>query len=275
MSFAVQVDLSNPAQLLACGGLLEAAHRFWLGHTITGSFVGDNRFKVEAPGTEGDVMGWLCSAQTPPAAAKSPKSEPKAESKISASAGGTLLFPSHEEWRLTDWSGEDLKREKIKTFAGKQIGSLMLTKALNATRTMLKSDLPLFDRAQVQKKGDVLFGMDVRSGRSALEIGYSPDALGSVAKVYQFPAVELLAALGVQTFRPLKVGGDFLFGVWRDFLPVELARAAASCAELPCGLTAMKFQLIGRKERGGSHGEENDQYKCFTRAIPQGADAAI
>jgi CRISPR-associated protein Csx14 len=121
-------------------------------------------------------------------------------------------------------------------------------------------DFPV-KRSKGDKKG---FGFDQRKGRSALDIGFSLKETKIPAD--EFPATEILAAIGVQFCRPKQTDDGLLFGVWTQPLPVELARAAAGCAFAPPGLRRFRFRLLGRKERSGVAGAPNDQYKAFTRA---------
>ena len=63
MTISVQVDFTNPGQLLAACGLLEAADRRWRDEAwVTGHFEGDHFLLEGAPGTLGDLIGWLTKA---------------------------------------------------------------------------------------------------------------------------------------------------------------------------------------------------------------------
>lgn len=69
------------------------------------------------------------------------------------------------------------------------------------------------------------FGVDPRSAWEAVNIGFSPNEHAG-ADVY--PAVELLAAIGLQLFRPSKTGERKTFGysLWLDPLPTMVAATA-------------------------------------------------
>ncbi len=258
--FVVSVDLGNPGQLLACGGLLEAADRLWRESFVTGWFE-DEQFRVNAPGGISDLLKWLGAA-----------SVTGVEGYSYAGPGDdavVLKWPGGQRWCLNSWSGEDFGRTRIKTFAGQMKASVILAYLLDWARgygldAEHSDDTSLFNLAPTTIRAS-LFGLDARKGRAAVDVGFSPDALKINAE--NFPAVELFAAIGLQGFRPKeKSRSELLFGVWKQPLPVELARAAASCAFEPPDLRRFQFRLVGRKERSGVTGAPNDQYKTFTRA---------
>lgn len=267
--FAVDVDLGNPGQLLACCGLLEAADRLWRDRaSVTGHFDG-HRFCVDAPGNIPAVVAWLRQASV-----KNVRQKPLkrargsnialAEYDYSGSGddAAVLCWPDGSEWRLNSWSGEDFGRTRIKTFAGQMKGPKVMAHLLDWIGSLESDTSRLFDLGHDGNAS--VFGFDVRKGRAALDVGFSQDALGISGE--GFPAVELFAAIGLQGFRPKQDRKALTFGVWQQPLPVELARAAAGCAFTPPGLRRFRFSLLGRKERSGVAGAPNDQYKAFTRA---------
>jgi hypothetical protein len=264
----VDVDLGNPGQLLACCGLLEAADRLWREHAfVTGSF-GEDCFHVDAPGGVAALVDWLGQAfvdgveeKTTPVRGSNQPHE-YVYSGLGDDAG-VLTWPDDRRWRLNSWSGEDFGRTRIKTFAGQMKGPKVMAQLLDWIRRLDVDGSGLFDTA-LSEGGASVFGFDARKGRAALDVGFSQDALG-IGGV-DFPAVELFAAIGLQSFRPKQTKDSLIFGIWSQPLPVELARAAASCAFEPPGLRRFRFRLLGRKERSGVAGAPNDQYKAFTRA---------
>ena len=267
--FAVDVDLGNPGQLLACCGLLEAADRLWRDRAfVTGHFDGD-RFGINAPGKLSAVVDWLRQAsvrnvQQKPLRRARDSNLALAEYDYSGSGddAAILCWPDGSEWRLNSWSGEDFGRTRIKTFAGQMKGPKVMAHLLDWIGSLDVDTLRLFDLGYNGNAS--VYGFDARKGRAALDVGFSQDALGISGE--DFPAVELFAAIGLQGFRPKQDRDALIFGVWQQPLPVELARAAAGCAFTPPGLRRFRFRLLGRKERSGVVGAPNDQYKAFTRA---------
>lgn len=268
--FAVDVDLGNPGQLLACCGLLEAADRLWRSEaSVTGWFDG-NRFRVDAPGNIRSLAEWLGQASVERIQTKTTpvrgSNQPRCEFIYSGPGddAGVLVWPSGDRWRLDSWSGKDFGRTRIKTFAGQMNGPKVLAHLLDWIGRRDADEANLFEAA-VTNGDAALFGLDARKGRAALDVGFSQDALGIGGE--DFPAVELFAAIGLQGFRPKQNNTTLVLGVWTQPLPVELARAAAGCAFEPPGLRRFGFRLLGRKERSGVSGAPNDQYKAFTRAV--------
>ncbi|WP_162271723.1 hypothetical protein [Gemmata sp. SH-PL17] len=74
------------------------------------------------------------------------------------------------------------------------------------------------------------FGFDPGPAWNALDVGFSPNEQGIA--VESSPAVELLAAIGLQRFRP-EMGANrdsFIYSTWGISLPPLVARAAACTA---------------------------------------------
>lgn len=277
--FTVDVDLGNPGQILACCGLLEAADRLWRGRAfVTGHFDGEC-FRVDAPGSLHELLAWLGSARADAIGTPGKKKKKNRKSKKGELEGAeqgddaeraspvTLSWPKDGcRLYLDSWSDHDFGRTTIKTFAGQQTSAEIAKWLIAAMGDMATlNDLSMLvdysvSRSKKDKKG---FGFDQRKGRSALDIGFSTKETKIPAD--EFPATEMLAAIGVQFCRPKQRGEALVFGAWTQPLPVELARAAAGCAFEPPGLRRFRFRLLGRKERSGVAGAPNDQYKAFTR----------
>lgn len=80
----------------------------------------------------------------------------------------------------------------------------------------------IFERAHMSK---AKFGVDPRSAWSALNFGFSPNEHGADAAT--FPAVEILAAIGLQSFRPDAGRREGVsYGLWQEPLPTVVARQA-------------------------------------------------
>jgi CRISPR-associated protein Csx14 len=283
--FSVEVDLGNPGQLLACCGLLEAADRRWRDEApVTGHFEG-GCFHVNAVGGLNDLLHWLSLSQVTAvllrtdATGKKPKSTKNkrqnpnssirtgSESDDAARASPILLkWQGNHEIYLDSWSDVDFGRTAIKTFAGQQSSFEMVSWLLASLEPLSRMNrLENVLDFSVERSKKKSFNFDQRKGRSALDVGFSVKETRTLAE--EFPATEILAAIGVQTCRPMEQSGGFLFGVWSRPLPVELARAAAGCVFRTPGERRFHFQLLGRKQRSGVSGAPNDQYKAFTRAV--------
>ena len=99
------------------------------------------------------------------------------------------------------------------------------------------------------------FGVDPRSAWKALDFGYSPNEHDTDAAT--FPAVEVLAAIGLQGFRPQAGRRERVsYALWQEPLPATVARMAFRAPWF--GLRYREFEFSIAK-RGQS-------YKYFTFA---------
>jgi len=107
------------------------------------------------------------------------------------------------------------------------------------TRKLFEDLLPLIEPAS--GPGDLMtaaamskskFGVDPRSAWNALDFGFSPDIQKKDAATY--PAVEMLAAIGLQGFRPKVERREGVtrttFHLWTIPLPLAVARMGAVAA---------------------------------------------
>lgn len=102
------------------------------------------------------------------------------------------------------------------------------------TRKLFKELAPLIDSeacaADLMKSGRMTkskFGADPRSAWNALDFGYSPNVHNKDAATY--PAVEVLAAIGLQGFRPDARSRDRVaYSLWTLDLPLVVARVGAT-----------------------------------------------
>ena len=96
------------------------------------------------------------------------------------------------------------------------------------------------------------FYFDSRREGTSLDLGFSPDEQDMSVETY--PAVESLALVGLQRFRPVadetSSTRSFVYTAWADSLPVTVA-AAAACGILEvrsCG----RFRFT-KPSRGGEY----------------------
>ncbi len=246
----VQLDPWNPGQFYGCCGLLELAE-FERGPVVSRFEYEPERPRVAwfrlcavSEGFLGEVLGQLRDA------ASSLRFDTSCEASISPA---TLRYGSHDielDWWLDEF------REKpaaIKCWAGQV-----------TTRKLLEELLPLLD---VGASGEALFqqskltkskfGVDPRAAWNARDYGYSPNEHGLDSKT--FVAVEMLAALGMQTFRPVvQRGRKVRYHVWTCELPLCVARNAANAPW--DGLPHMAYEF--------SIGSRGQSYKYFRFSEP-------
>lgn len=231
----IRVEPTNPGQFFACCGLLELADRLWPRSAVRGAF---NAKHFELLGEAEDftlkhLLEQFVTAEVseldPPGKVDSP-----------------LLLGSPFHLRLDWWrkiETKDKKRidvgggDKLKTWSGKQFGPLIFRLMKCACKDIdiqspLDSAQAVYDQkaGKDNKKTISPFYFDSRREGTSLDIGFSPDEQNM--SVMAYPAVESLALVGLQRFRPSVDEGDsartFLYTLWTDPLPPVLAMAAVS-----------------------------------------------
>ena len=249
----VAVDATNPGQFLACCGLLELADRLWPG--AQGWFAG-KEFLVACEGTLRRMLAIL--VMDPPEEVLLLPSGLTVEKLIAplrfSFDGGSTTALTLDAWTMTKidkqqvvtaanppwnfWSGQQTSRRiwsGLRETLAKQL--LMFT----------DEQLPDLFNQRVFQKGR--FGFDPGPAWNALDVGFSPNEQG--LEVASSAAVELLAAVGLQRFRPV-VAPDrqtFEYATWSCRLTPTVA-AAASAGKMVVGPTT---RFRGRVVSRGSY----------------------
>jgi CRISPR-associated protein Csx14 len=209
-------DPLNPGQFFACCGLQQL---FDLqGIATLSSFAFDFRrprqanFILLSPNTPFDLPALFAQLKSGAFAVSSDHPD-------KGLAPAQVTISQHRlplDWWL-DWFHEG--KTALKGWAG-QLSPLKLFTEL----PRLLPDSPAFINYAANTK--TKFGLDPRSAWEARDIGFSPNEHNG-ADVY--PAVELLAAIGLQTVRPVPrpsdEGRSFRYSLWADPLPLCLARS--------------------------------------------------
>jgi CRISPR-associated protein Csb3 len=125
-----------------------------------------------------------------------------------------------------DWWLDEFRAKAIelKCWAGQVTTRNLFTELLPLLDPACEADT-LFESARMTK---AKFGVDPRSAWNALSFGFSPNEHSMDAATY--PAVEILAAVGLQTFRPEVTRRDgarrVRYALWESPLPAMVARQA-------------------------------------------------
>lgn len=211
-SFSVPVDVTNPGQFFACCGLLELAYRLW--RDAEGWFEQDV-FHLYVPKESNNprntIVSELCNSELE-------SDETLADSKIAAVLLRSFSF-------TVDW-WIDMKGNKtpLKLWAGRQTSKQIIETLQSAIKNI--ETLSTEELFQVACPLTRRFGVDPRAAWNALDVGFSPNEQSM--KVATFPAVELLAAVGLQGFRPAKINRErFHYATWSIPLPAVVARVAS------------------------------------------------
>jgi len=203
----------NPGQFFACCGLFELS-------------------ELAAPGgeawfaEEGQKFVISTEARVPPAALSL---VPRADEQGHPTDLGLeplLLKVGDRALALNWWLNETFTdKSRLKTHGGPQKPREMLAKLLE----LLDPETPPEGVLQVSEFTTTRFGLDARSAWEAIDFGYSPnDEVLKNART--FPWVEVLAAAGLQGFRPREESrSQYRYSAWLTPLSLAAARAACAC----------------------------------------------
>lgn len=245
----VNVDATNPGQFFACCGLLELAHRMYPRDATEGWFA-DGVFCVTVacsrPAELDAVFEALLNCQISDVDARGDR----ATRPVHLAAFAITL-----DW----WIDDRGEKTPFKLWAGQQTSLRIVKDLCDALHGLADSGgVSLFNAGRVLTGR---FGVDPRAAWNALDVGFSPNTQGMAVET--FPAVELLAAVGLQRFRPVQVTQDgkpaFRYTTWSVPLAPSVA-GAATAGLLPWAVVKpYRFRIA---ERGS--------YKGFGYAIPSG-----
>ena len=285
-SIRVKVDPTNPGQFFACCGLLELADRLWPG--AEGWFSERGReFCIGCAGTLSEVLdalvechltntmtevqharfkdisSWSVAMRKTAGA----EDEGKGLEKLLREAPIVLSDPFDItlDWFTDDYAGGS----RFKTWAGRQSVLDISTSMKDALKdTAWRNEACL--GFSVTKCGlPFNFDSDLGGQGGAIDVGFSFDPLAASAltriETSARPALELLAFIGLQRFRPAEVkgGNRFLYTAWNRPLPIQVAMPAA-CGALPiAGANRYEFRLLYRTK----------YLKSFLPAIPFTGDS--
>ncbi|SRR5579885_664799 len=293
-SFSVHVDVTNPGQFFACCGLLELAHRLWPG--AEGWFAEANAsfhvFCEDASVSLEELLKTLrtCEIAGLTDAEKKERDELEQEKRqlqrerktlpdakearrleLGAKAReGVVIFNAPFSLSLDWWQSEDERTPK--TWAGRQEVHKVARAAQEALDAV--TDFPqLFDYSCVmrlpceyrskpgdEKKAVEPFYFDARRYVHALDTGFSLDVQDTDTLAH--PAVELLALVGLQRFRPVATEppGAVDYFVWHSPLSASVASAVVAGAGRHPLVRLYKSRLRYR--------DNQRRYKAFSPANP-------
>lgn len=231
MTIRVIVDPSNPGQFFACCGLLELADRFW---SAEGLFK-DREFWIGCEGTLEQLLDRL--VENPPVEVLT-LGNGLLVKKIIAPLRLTFHGGGSRPFTLDSWTQTGLERGKPVVAANRPwnfwSGNQRSFDIWLHLRIALQEQLPRLEGV----KAELLFsqrvpltgrfGFDPGAAWNALDVGFSPNT--QQMPVASSPATEMLAAIGIQRFRPL-VSDDrraFFYSTWGQPLPPCVAAAASS-----------------------------------------------
>jgi CRISPR-associated protein Csb3 len=288
--FKIKVDITNPGQFFACCGLFELAHRLWPGvegyfDTQAGMFIfpcksQENGIellkklrKCPLEGLSDAERQELKSLETRKQELKKQKKklDPQEEKRRKAlgdkARSGRLTLGEPFSLLLDWWQTED--ETTPKTWAGKQeihkiaraAQEALSPAVINNPEDILDYACVLRSTREYVKKSDenkkvAPFYFDARSFVHSLDTGFSLDV--QELELMAYPAVELLALVGLQRFRPAAQGQDFDYWIWTHPMPALVAAAIVCGAASAEASIRYRFRLRFRDDRG--------RYKAFEYA---------
>jgi CRISPR-associated protein Csx14 len=262
----IPVDLTNPGQFFACCGLLELADRLWPG--AEGWFE-RREFCLRHSGDLRTLLA--CLILDPPQqrlflAETLPIKPIIAPLAITLDGDATTRFvldfwakiivrsgTVHADkappWNM--WSGQ-LTSESIWLRLRDELRVLIAGD--KASETMPCTNEQLHDLFRQPRPFKRRFGFDSTAAWNPQDVGFSPN--DQKMDVESSPATELLAAVGLQRFRPVIIDGVIRYQAWK------IAASPAIAATLACGgirndSPLFHFEIVDR-----------GQYSAFGKARP-------
>lgn len=263
MSIRIHVDPTNPGQFFACCGLLELANRLW-GEAEGWFEKGKGHFCIESRHLEDSVdhtqgaftneiahctvrntmtesqlkRRELLSSMAKITVDNNPLLKSEKQSLDGLWREAPVLFGSPFNLRI-DWFLDDLTGGSVlKTWAGQQsVVDIAIGMRSSATADGWDS-LSVESWLLRRSRGDCLpfnFDSDLGSIGGDRDVGFSFDPLRNInvdVNIQTRPLIELLAFIGLQRFRPIRVRSEnrFQYCLWFDPMLPEVASAAV------CGL---------------------------------------
>ena len=253
----INVDATNPGQFFACCGLLELADRLWLDHEVLGCF-GNNVFELRAKADDFSLDRLVDQFVGAELRVLNPSDK----------AASPLWIGSAFGLRLDWWQKIEVSKkvrvdlgggEQMMTWSGSQRGPLifrLMREACSGLRSieLLDAAVAVYDtvNGKMKKKTTSPFYFDARRGETSLDVGFSADE--QEMSVMTYPAVESLALVGLQRFRPAVDESrripSFLYTAWTEPLPATVA-ATVVCAAVP-SRSSRVFRFT-KPSRGGEY----------------------
>jgi len=263
----INVDVSNPGQFFACCGLLELADRLWAGAE---GWFGTSVFHLRTDGTLRDLLTRLtrCTPRQLDQVCGHIPVKPIIAPLELVLDGATPQLLLIDFWmRVASIKGnvQAVSNPPWNCWSGHQTPLRIWLPLRDALKTILdeKSDDELLSLFTLPRPLTGRFGFDSAAGWNTLDLGFSPNDQGM--PVNSSPAAELLAAIGIQRFRPW-VSEDrsrISYCTWSVPADAIVASTMASLAvfghgaryELPV-LTRGQYAALGHakpKEGGFNH----------------------
>ena len=279
-SIQIKVDTINPGQFFACCGLFELAENLWAGAE---AWFESGEFRIDCGGSLAELLDVfadcrMTNAMTPAQhdrfreitamSVKNRKATPGVENEYKELdkllRESFIVFDAPFRIIINWFTDEFSGGSRFKTWAGRQSVLEIATSMKEALKSAdWRNDECL--RFAARKCGlPFNFDSDLGGQGGALDLGFSFDPLAdsSLTRIETMarPALELLAFIGLQRFRPSQINGvnQFRYTAWNRPLPIQVAVPAA-CGVLPIAFASrFEFRLLYRTK----------YLKSFLPAVP-------
>jgi CRISPR-associated protein Csb3 len=244
---AFHVDLTNPGQFLACCGLLELAN--CLDNEAVGWFA-DNKFCLEFEDGQTSLAERFIDCKV--MNTTDGNSELEADEDNSEDKSPPLFLGDPFHCRLDWWTTAPAIQAGFKTWSGGQTVLGFLDGMRHHMRTHSFTGPDLLTHAIALNKPKPFY-FDCRlSVLTTLDMGFSAEQFSATYS----PAVEALALVGLQRFRPatVEVREKYAYSTWKEPLPAMIA--AGVVHGLIPSLCHQRFQFPFVVRTGG-------KYKAF------------
>lgn len=275
----VPVDLTNPGQFFACCGLLELASRL---DAQAEAWFADGEFNLAAEVLLQDILEHLrqttventmtpaqrarldeLSAMTKKKRESIDGAEDEKKSLESVRRESPIVLAGRVSLQIDWFTDEFAGGARFKTWAGQQ-SVLDIARAMHGGLSEARTDDESTLWNSARRVGlPFFFDSDLGAQGSALDVGFSFDPLDASETTrirgMSRPALELLAFIGLQRFRPREIERNrFLYVAWTSPLPASVA-AGATCRAFAFRDTPIyEFRLLYRTK----------YLKSFLPAIP-------
>ncbi len=279
MSICINTDPTNPGQFFACCGLLELADRLWGG--AEGWFEnGEGTFCIQPLHLEGlsdpaylefvnaiahcTLTNTMTNSQLQRRELLSSMPKHKVDDDPALKSEKKILdsmwreapvvlgapFNLQIDWFIDNLAGGDI----FKTWAGQQSVIDIVDDMRNCATTDGSEPISLENWLFRRLSSNCLpfnFDADLGGIGRDRDVGFSFDPLKNInidVNIQIRPLIELLAFVGLQRFRPMRIGSEnrFRYWLWFDGLVPELAApAACGLLELP-NSSIFEFRLLYR-----------------------------
>ncbi len=265
----IPLDPCNPGQFYACCGLIELFDM--CGARTLSHFEINSHFPRK--GTFVLASGSLLDLQAITSALKDARyehierlriEEGKAKTEDDEEAASADYVDKIQPVRVTICGAEYLldwwldwywdKKSALKLWPGKATSKTVLTGLRESLPISISTETPFESGGAFLKSR---FGVDPRSAWDALDLGFSPHKHNQ--GVLTYPLVEILAAFGLQGFRPAQIDArKYQYCLWRSPLPRPVTRS--SSVQKWDGLDSIIYWFPMRRR--------TKQSSCFDFAIP-------